>query len=55
MVGAKSCTLIDHVIECIDGYYKEANICKPCVTPCVTCLNATFCYSCGYDPTNLRI
>jgi hypothetical protein len=55
MEGALTCTAIDNVIDCIDGYYKDGTICVKCVTPCTKCRDATYCYECGYDPTNLRI
>lgn len=55
MEGATTCTAIDTVIECNTGYYKDGTLCIKCVTPCLTCMNATFCYTCGYDPTSERI
>lgn len=42
-------------LSCHDGYYLDGNVCIKCKTPCATCLNETFCYTCGFDPTNLRI
>ena len=53
MDGAIACDAIDNVtMHCLDGYYKSGNICKPCVSPCETCLTATYCYTCGYEVVN---
>jgi hypothetical protein len=39
---------------CPSGFYKNINVCSPCVSPCATCTTQTLCLSCsvGYLTNN---
>lgn len=43
---------MENCTKCLDTYYLDGSECKPCVTPCINCLTATECLSCGYKPTD---
>lgn len=52
-LGCEVCDTNDkaNCSECSTGYYLDldTNACVTCVYPCETCLNKTYCYTCGYD------
>lgn len=60
--GCKICDETDKNIcsDCIPGYYLYTDestgisTCNPCISPCLTCMSETFCYTCGYGES-LRI
>lgn len=51
--GCATCkNLPDECYSCLDEYYLDGEQCKECVYPCETCLNETFCFTCGFDVAN---